>query len=348
MVASSIPLLYSPAHALHAPLNEFEQGRLIDYRETPGRVEGIYRRLLARGIGRPVRAAYTASVDDLFEVHDLKMLDFLEAVSHSVRGEDDYLYAGAFAIRPGTASLPKSLAGRLGAYCTNPNSPIGQGTWKASLAAAGLALQGVQMILRREATCAYALCRPPGHHAGPDFFGSYCYVNHAALAARRLAALGQVAILDLDYHHGSGTQAIFWEEPRVLYASLHVDPNLDFPYFSGYSHETGGSQAPGSTLNLPLPPGITSNHYLQALDALIHTIRAFHPAALVVSLGFDPYQDDPLSAFRVEAGAYTAVGARVAALGIPTLFVQEGGYAVEALPALAENFLTGFLGNLDF
>jgi len=347
MVASTIPLLYSATHALHAPLTEFDQGKVIGYRETTERVEGIYRRLVARGIGRAAPAVHPAGIDDLCQVHSLKMLDFMEAVSHSIHGEQDYLYADFFPIRASLSTPPKSLAGRLGAYCTDPYSPIGQGTWKTILAAAGLALQAANMILRRETTCAYALCRPPGHHAGPDFFGSYCYVNHAALAARRLAALGQVAVLDIDYHHGNGTQAIFWDEPRVLYASLHIDPNLDFPYFSGYRHETGGSQAPGSTLNLPLPPGTTSTDYLHALDALIQAIRAFQPAALVVSLGFDPYQDDPLSAFRVEAGAYSAIGARIAGLNVPTLFVQEGGYAIEALPVLAENFLTGFLGNQE-
>jgi len=347
MAASTIPLLYSASHTLHAPLTEFEQGKIIGYRETPERVEGIYQRLVSRGIGRATPAAGSAGIDDLCVIHSLKMLDYMEAVSYSIRGEQDYLYADFFPIRGGAPTLPKSLAGRLGAYCTDPYSPIGQGTWKASLAAAGLALQAANMILRRETTCAYALCRPPGHHAGPDFFGSYCYINHAALAARRLMALGRVAVLDIDYHHGNGTQAIFWDEPRVLYASLHIDPNLDFPYFSGYRHETGGSQAPGSTLNLPLPPGTTSAHYLQALDSLLQTIRAFQPAALVVSLGFDPYQDDPLSSFRVEAGAYSAIGARIAFLNIPTVFVQEGGYAVEALPVLAENFLTGFLGSQE-
>jgi len=345
MVANTIPLLYSSAHTLHAPISEFEQGKIVDYREMPERVDCIYRRLVSRGIGRSVRVNRTASVDDLFEVHSLKMVDFMEAVSHSMGNEEEYLYADFFPIRTGVSTHPKSLSGRLGAYCTDPYSPIGTGTWKAVLAAAGLALQGADMILHREATSAYVLCRPPGHHAGPDFFGSYCYVNHAALAARRLTALGQVAILDIDYHHGNGTQAVFWEEPRVLYASLHIDPNLDFPYFTGYAHETGGSQAPGSTLNLPLPPGTTSNTYLQALDALIRTIRAFYPAALIVSLGFDPYQDDPLSAFRVEADAYSAIGAHIAALNIPTLFVQEGGYALETLPNLAEKFITGYLGH---
>ncbi|RPJ50825.1 MAG: histone deacetylase family protein [Chloroflexi bacterium] len=343
MISGTMPLLYTPDHLLHAPGGEFDQGKIVDYRDSPERVDGIYLHLIARGLCLPVRFTRAAGIDDLFRVHSLQMLDFLEATSNAIQDETRYQYAETFPIRAAMAARPKSLAGRLGYYSTDLNSPVGQGTWQALLSAAGLALQGAEMLMRHETSCAYVLCRPPGHHAGPDFFGSYSYTNHAALAASRLMALGQVAILDIDYHHGNGTQAIFWEEPRVLYTSLHIDPNLDLPYFSGYAHETGGSQAPGSTFNLPLPPGITSGSYLAALEALLRAVRAFRPAALVVSLGYDPYQGDPTSAFRVEAGAYSAIGSRIAALRLPTLIVQEGGYAVETLPALAENFVTVFL-----
>jgi acetoin utilization deacetylase AcuC-like enzyme len=346
MIAGAIPLLNALDHHLHAPGGEFEQGTIIHYRETPERSEVIYRHLLARGLGLPVRINRHTTIDDLFQVHSLQMLDFMEAVSHSIFDEDQYLYADFFPIRRPAATRPKSLQGRLGYYCTDPYSPIGKGTWQAVCSSAGLALEGAEMLLRRETTIAYALCRPPGHHAGPDFFGSYCYVNNAALAASRLMALGRVAVLDLDYHHGNGTQAVFWDEPRVLYASMHIDPNYDFPYFTGYAHETGGAQAPGSTVNLPLPPGTSSNSYLAALNALLTTIRAFQPAALVVSLGYDPYHGDPLSAFRVESGVYTLIGERMAALKIPTLLVQEGGYAIDALPALSENLVQGFLDGM--
>jgi acetoin utilization deacetylase AcuC-like enzyme len=343
-MSEGVLLLYSGEHALHAPEGELEQGAIIPYREAPVRVESLYAHLVRRGLGLPARITRTATVDDLYAIHALSMLDFLEALSHSTHRDDIYQYADSFPIRGSMGSLPRSLAGRMGAYCTDPYSPVGRGTWRAACAAAGLALQGAEMILRRQASTLYALCRPPGHHAGPDFFGSYCYLNNAALAAHRLRAMGRVAVLDIDYHHGNGTQAIFWEEPLVLYASLHIDPNYDFPYFSGYAHETGGGHAPGSTYNLPLNPGIDSSAYLSALDALLHAIRAFQPAALVVSLGYDTFQGDPLSAFRVEAAAFAAIGARIGMLDLPTLLVQEGGYAFEMLPTLAENFLTGFLG----
>jgi acetoin utilization deacetylase AcuC-like enzyme len=341
--AGAVPLLYTHEHGLHAPEGEFEQGQIVPYRETPQRVQAIYDHLLARGIGIPVGAAGAAGVDDLFTVHSLQMLDYLEAVSASLNGQESYLYPELFPIRPGSGGSPKSLLGRMGLYCTDIYSPIGAGTWPALCSAAGLALQGAHMLLRGEASCAYALTRPPGHHAGPDFFGSYCYVNHAALAARRLLSLGRVVVLDIDYHHGNGTQAIFWDDPRVLYASVHIDPNLDFPFFSGFADETGSSQAPGSTYNIPLLPHTTSAAYLAALEALLSAVRAFRPGALVVSLGYDAYVGDPLSAFRVEASAYEAAGARIGALRLPTLLVQEGGYALDQLPLLAEQFLTGFL-----
>jgi acetoin utilization deacetylase AcuC-like enzyme len=345
MITGAIPLLYSPDHHLHAPQNEFEQGTIIQYKERPERIESIYRHLITRGMGRPVPKAGAATIESLVQIHSLQMLDYLEAVSHSITQDDAYLYADIFPIRASMMTRPKDLEGRMGFYCTDILAPVGKGTWQAATTAAGLALQGAELIMRREASCAYVLVRPPGHHAGPDFFGSYCYLNNAALAASHLLGMGRVAVLDIDYHHGNGTQAVFWEEPRVLYASLHIDPNLGWPFFSGYRQETGGIQAPGSTFNIPLPPNTTAAGYLQALFALLGAIRAFMPSALVVSLGLDAYQGDPMSDFRVEAGAYTAIGANIAALKLPTLLVQEGGYSGEKLPVLAENFLTGFLGN---
>jgi acetoin utilization deacetylase AcuC-like enzyme len=341
-VPGPVPLLYAADHALHAPINEFDQGRLVPYHESPERIEGVYRHLAAQGMGKPVRLNRKALVEDLLMVHDVEMLDQIRAAA-SAQGEDQYLYPEFFPIRLSMANLPKSLAGRMGEFCSDPYSPVGPGTWHAALSAAGLALEGAEILLRGEAPCVYALCRPPGHHAGPDFFGSYCYLNNAALGAHRLLSLGRVAILDVDYHHGNGTQQIFWDEARVLFASLHIDPNVDFPYFSGYAHETGGPLAPGSTYNIPLPPGTDSVSYLNGLDAILAAIRAFQPAALVVSLGYDAYHEDPFSAFRVDTAVYTAMGSRVGSLGLPTLLVQEGGYAVHMLPRLAENFLEGYL-----
>jgi acetoin utilization deacetylase AcuC-like enzyme len=191
--------------------------------------------------------------------------------------------------------------------------------------------------------CAYALCRPPGHHAGAGFYGGYCYLNNGAIAARRLLNLGRVAIVDIDYHHGNGSQAIFWDEARVFVGSLHGDPDFAFPFYSGYADEAGGPGAEGTNLNVPLPAGTDGADYLTALDRLLDRVSAFDPATLVVSTGYDAYAGDPLSTFEVEADAYGHIGARLAQLDRPTLFVQEGGYCLEALAALAQNLISGFL-----
>ncbi len=337
-----ILLLYTPDHLLHAPMTEFEQGRLAAYRDTPDRIEILFRQLSARGMGNPVRSHRKADVNDLLLIHDGEMLDQLRSVS-SALADERYLYPEFFPIRLSMANLPKSLTGRMGEFCTDAYSPVGRGTWQAAVSSAGLALEGAEILLRGEAQCVYALCRPSGNHAGPDFWGFYCYLNHAALGAQRLLAQGRTAILDVDYHHGNGTQAIYWDDPRVLYASLHIHPDFDFPYYSGYAYETGGVSAPGSTYNLPLMPGTDTSSYLLSLDALLFTVRAFQPASLIVSLGYNAYHGDPASAFRVELGVYTAMGSRIGALGLPTLLVQEGGFAVEMLPKLAESFLEGYL-----
>ena len=181
----AIPLLFAPDHVLHAPLNEFEQGKVIPYRESPERVEILYRYLSVRGMGLPTRISRQASNDDLLMIHDVEMVEQLRSAS-AAQGSDGYLYPEFFPIRLSMADLPTSLAGRMGEFCTDAYSPVGRGTWQAAVSAAGLALTGAEILLRAEASCVYALGRPPGHHAGPDFFGSYCYLNNAALAAQRL------------------------------------------------------------------------------------------------------------------------------------------------------------------
>ncbi|NJL48184.1 MAG: hypothetical protein HC929_12750 [Leptolyngbyaceae cyanobacterium SM2_5_2] len=208
------------------------------------------------------------------------------------------------------------------------------------IAAAAAAVQN--LLLAGEARLAYALCRPPGHHAGRDFMGGYCYLNNAAVAAAHLAAAwGRVGLLDVDYHHGNGTQDIFWDDPQVFFGSIHAAPGVDYPYYSGYADETGGPTAPGGIANVPLGSGTTSADYLAALDGLLARCADFGAAALVVSLGFDAYAGDPMSIFDVQPETYTAIGERLAGLGVPVLLVQEGGYQVEALGRLAGHLLAG-------
>lgn len=171
--------------------------------------------------------------------------------------------------------------------------------------------------------------------------GGYCYFNNAAIAAERLKVRGKVAILDIDYHHGNGTQAIFWDDPQVLFGSIHADARFEYPYYSGYADEIGGENAPHLTLNYPLAAGTTSTEFLATFDDLLQKTQAFNPATIILSMGYDTYIHDPLSSFKVEEDAYQAIGARLKALGLPILVVQEGGYQVQSLGRLAEQLLKG-------
>ena len=292
--------------------------------------------------------------------------------------------ADAFAL-PGWRSIrrPRSLRWRFGLHCFDPQTPLQPGTWTAALAAAGCALSGADLLLGSadtgppEAgppltgggeTAVYALCRPPGHHAGRDFFGGYCYLNNAALAARRLAGrsgasgpvLGagigpsssgrrrsgsRVAVLDLDFHHGNGTQEIFYRDPTVLYVSLHADPNEAYPYFAGYPEETGEGPGLGANRNFPLPQRCDERRYRETLAEALEVVRAFAPGYLVVSLGTDILSQDPVGGMGMSVQGFGRLGEEVRGLGLPTLVVQEGGYAVEAIGECVGAFLEPWVGS---
>jgi acetoin utilization deacetylase AcuC-like enzyme len=208
------------------------------------------------------------------------------------------------------------------------------------VAAADAALTAADLVAGG-APAAYALCRPPGHHAGPGYYGGFCLLNNAAIAARSLARLGRVAIVDVDFHHGNGTQDIFWEDPEVLYVSLHGDPAAHYPHFLGAADELGGGPGRGTTRNLPLPDGTGDDAYLDALAGAMELVAGFEPATLVVSAGFDTFAGDPIGAFAVTTEGFARIGAALAGAGRPTVVVQEGGYALDALGANAVALLGG-------
>ena len=217
--------------------------------------------------------------------------------------------------------------------------PIAEHTWEAAVASAHCAWTGA-MRVRAGESLVYALCRPPGHHAGPDFMGGYCYLNNAAIAARALQnGTDRVAILDIDYHHGNGTQAIFYADPDVFYCSLHIDPHNAYPFFAGYADERGTEAGEGTNWNAPLPPGTTEDRYLSALEDLLDRLSAFDPQRLIVSAGFDTYLHDPISTFQITTAGFHAAGLRIRALNKPTLIVQEGGYHVPHLGRNVAAFL---------
>src|SRR5215218_10097353 len=301
-----------------------------------------------RGHDPPYEVDYGEVVRPVYERPEPALVGFLEGAWPAWRaaGGPEVLIPDTFAVgrlARGGGRDPGGGVGRAGWFCFDTATPLVAGSFAAAAAAADAALTAADLVAGGE-PAAYALCRPPGHHAGPGYSGGFCLLNNAAVAARRLAALGRVAVVDVDFHHGNGTQDIFWEDPEVLYVSLHGDPAAHYPHFTGAADEVGEGPGRGTTRNLPLPDGTGDDAYLDALGEAMALVTAFDPATLVVSAGFDTFAGDPIGAFAVTTDGFRRTGAALAAAGRPTLVVQEGGYAVEALGANAVALLDGAKG----
>jgi len=277
-------------------------------------------------------------------VHDPGMVDYLET-AHELWVEAGYpeepgvdrvvpyVFPHPAAVRHQSRILPASRAAMAGVYCMDTATVIGPGTYRGARAAADGALTAASLV-REGATAAYAPVRPPGHHAGTSYFGGACYLNNVAIATEWLVRndTGRVAILDIDAHHGNGTQEIFYERDDVLYASVHVDPGRGwFPHFCGFEQETGAGPGRGWNLNLPVQPGSGDPEFLAALERSCEAIADFEPATVVVSLGVDSGAADPESPLQVTNEGFAAAGRSIAALGLPTVLIQEGGYHLESL-----------------
>lgn len=312
--------------------------------ESAARAHYVLERVHNQGLG-DVIAPNAFGIDPLLRIHDEQYLEFLrtawdEWLAADNRGEAIPDVWPARRMRP---QRPISITGKLGYYAMAAETSISAGTWQAARAAADVALTGAE-LLKGGSRAAFALCRPPGHHAARDLFGGYCFINNAAAATQYLRDHGaaRVAILDVDFHHGNGTQDIFYDRPDVLFVSLHADPRGDFPYFSGYAEETGEGAGLGFTMNIPLPTGTSFAQWQAALQVALARIEAFKADALVVSLGVDTYVNDPISSFQLSSPDFATYGRMIATLGLPSLFVLEGGYAVEEIGINVVNVLTGF------
>jgi acetoin utilization deacetylase AcuC-like enzyme len=340
--------IYSDLHHRHHGHAELIDGKLMPCFEMPRRAEIVLARVREVGLGE-VRQPRRFGEAPIRRVHGAGFVDFLmgawaewlaEGRAHdalpliwpvrSVRGD----------------RVPEAIDGKLGYYSFDAGVPITAGTWEAVQAGADVAVTGAR-VLGDGAGSAFALCRPPGHHAASSAMGGYCYLNNAAIAAQDLIDQGaaRVAVIDVDYHHGNGTQEIFYARGDVLVVSLHADPRVEYPYFLGYADERGAGAGEGFTGNYPLPFGTAWDTYGVALEAACRQVEGFAPDVVVVSLGVDTYEHDPISQFRLGTGDFTRLGARLARLGRPTLFVLEGGYAVDDLGINVVNVLTGFEGD---
>jgi len=351
------PLVASDDHLAHAGLIELYGGKEIPCFESPERATVIRDALLATG-DYVLEAPEAHGPDPIAAVHDLELIDLVEGVwaDALADGHDpgrplipDTFELRAYAGRMPLDQLPSRRHARLGAYCFDTATPIVAGTAAAARAAVDIGLTALDRVLEGGARLAYGLCRPPGHHAGRNLIGGYCFFNNAAIVAESLLArgAGRVAILDVDFHHGNGTQQIFWERGEVLYVSLHGDPRGIYPYYSGYATERGAGDGQGATLNLPLAPGTDGDAYLAALREGLDAIGAFDAdAPLVLSLGFDTYHADPICNLALQTADYARIGASIAGLGSSVVALQEGGYAVNALGANAVAFLGGLRAGL--
>ena len=343
------PLIASDHHLAHDGLVELMAGKPVPCFESPERATVIREALLATG-HYALEAPTEHGPDPIAAVHSLELIDLVEhAWTDAVAaGRDpsrpllpDTFLLEAYSAGMSLERLPVGRHDRLGAFCFDTATPIVAGTAGAARAAVDIALTALDRVLEGE-PIAYGLCRPPGHHAGRNLIGGYCFFNNAAIVAESVLARGaeRVAILDVDFHHGNGTQQIFWERGDVLYVSLHGDPAGIYPYFSGNAVERGGGAGEGTTLNLPLPAGTDGDAYLRTLDEALEAIRAFAAdAPLVVSVGFDTYHADPICNLALQTDDYARIGTAIASLGMPVVAIQEGGYAVEALGANAVSFL---------
>ncbi|MBO6834532.1 MAG: histone deacetylase family protein [Alphaproteobacteria bacterium] len=331
-------------HLLRDSKTELHGGLLVPPFECPARVDRILARVKAVSLGEVIEPR-DFGMDPIRRIHDAGFLDFLancwtEWQAAGFKGE---AIPTAWPARRMRETPPKFIDGKLGYYALAAETAISNGTWEAALASANVALTA-QAAIAEGAGSAFALCRPPGHHATSDLYGGYCFINNAAVAAQAFLDQGasRVAILDVDFHHGNGTQDIFYGRDDVLFLSLHGRPEDAFPYFLGYADETGKSQGEGFTANYPLPPGTAYDAWEDALKSALARIDAYGPDAVVISLGVDTFKDDPISFFKLESDDYKRYGKRIAGLNRPTLFVMEGGYAVDEIGINAVNVLTGF------
>ena len=330
---------FDPRQLAHAPALELHNGGFMPYAETAARAESIL-----SAIGRTERPQDRGEAP-ILRVHPADYLDFLKSAHRDwvAAGRQGDAFPYAFPVVRRRPLALDRIDARLGRFAMDACSPIASGTWEAAYWNAQTLLSALDAVLAGDSS-AFALCRPPGHHAGADYVGGYCYLNTAAIAAEAAIAAGKprIAILDVDYHHGNGTQDIFYLRGDVLYISIHADPATDYPFYWGHADESGEGDGEGATLNLPLPRGTTMAGFGRALDAALDRIAAYAPDLLICSYGADTYAGDPISHFSIETADYAVIARRIASLGLPTLIVMEGGYAVGDLGGNVAAFLSGF------
>lgn len=341
MSKPKVPVFFHEAQLDFKPKYEWARGEKIAHPETVARAESIL-----KAVEREPSVFRRVEPDELplarLRAQHAHSLMTLYDTAATRLGPDETFYPMVFPPQRDGKADPTSLH-QAGAFCFDSGTPLCQTTLKAAAWSAACARNAAAALTARKSVpLSYALSRPPGHHAAREAFGGYCYFNNAAIAVGHLKRKGRVAIVDVDYHHGNGTQSIFYGTDKVLTVSVHGDPSDNFPYFAGYAAETGRGRGAGFNVNIPLEQGIDGAHYLAVLDEhVIPTVQRFAPDFLVLCAGFDTYVKDPVGRFSLTQDDYHPVGERFGRLGLPTLVVQEGGYYAPHLGRLVTTFLHG-------
>lgn len=340
--------VFSKDHHLHDCQHEFHRGRLIPCYETPRRAGTILHAVREAELGNIIEPD-EFGIEPLIRVHDANYVLFLKEAFEewtAIHPEDTEIIPHTWCIRRMNQRVPETIYGRVGYYSFDAGTPIVAGTWDAVRCGANTALTAGR-LLQDGQPAAFALVRPPGHHAAQDYYGGYCFLNHAAIAAQAFldGEAKRVAILDIDYHHGNGTQDIFYERDDVLFVSLHASPADEYPYFLGHAEERGAKAGEGFNWNAALPAGTDWSSpvgYRQSMENALDEIASYSADYLVVSLGVDTWEGDPLCTFSLTTRNLGSIGRMIGGLNLPTLFVMEGGYAVDQLGHNVVEVLQGF------
>jgi len=338
--------VYSKNHILRDSKTELYGGELVKPFERPERMEFIINEIKDRSLG-PILDPVNVNTDIILKVHDKHYVDFLnvawkEWLKLGLGGE---AIPTVWPSRSMNSNIvPNFIEGKLGYYALANETSISGGTVEGAYESVKVVLTATDML--EEEKNLFALCRPPGHHASKDQYGGYCFFNNIAIAAERLIEKGakKIFILDIDFHHGNGTQAIFYDRSDVFFTSLHGDPKEAFPHFLGHGNERGNGAGEGYNMNYPMQPGTSYAEWTKALDDAIEKIKSYNPDALLISLGVDTYEKDPISFFKLKSNDFFEVGNKIASCKLPTLFVMEGGYAIKEIGVNTVNLLKGFEG----
>lgn len=333
--------VFDPRQQQHDPQFFLVKGQLLQSTEQPERATRLLAGLDRCGI--EVLPAAEFDTTPIEAVHTARYLQFLQSAHQqwqALPGSSAEVIANVRPAQP-HASYPQSIVGRAGWHMADTACPLGQHTWAAARQSANTALTATRLVLDGEQH-SYALCRPPGHHAYADMAGGFCFINNIAVAAQHaLSRHPKVAILDVDVHHGNGTQGIFYQRPDVFTVSIHADPANFYPFFWGHETETGSGHGEGYNLNLPLPHLSDDTVFLQTLNTALDAIGQFKPGILLVALGLDASEADPLRGLSVTTSGFERIGRRIAQAGWPTVWVQEGGYLS---PILSDNLAAVLTG----